>query len=87
MCNEFLSEKEQIKENARNEVQNEIVNLKLERDNEIQKIYKRLVVIHLNLNVLVSKKAASLLTLASHSPSWMKWVFVVEKFSPLQLNA
>uniref|UniRef100_T1GJH3 Uncharacterized protein n=1 Tax=Megaselia scalaris TaxID=36166 RepID=T1GJH3_MEGSC len=41
MCNEFLSEKEQIKENARNEVQNEIVNLKLERDNEIQKIYKR----------------------------------------------
>lgn len=43
MCNEFLSEKEQIKENARNEVQNEIVNLKLERDNEIQKIYKRLV--------------------------------------------
>lgn len=43
MCNEFLSEKEQIKENARNEVQNEIVNLKLERDNEIQKIYKRFV--------------------------------------------
>uniref|UniRef100_A0A1I8P6U8 Centrosomal protein of 131 kDa n=1 Tax=Stomoxys calcitrans TaxID=35570 RepID=A0A1I8P6U8_STOCA len=41
MCSEFLMERDQLRENLRNEIQNEVQALKLERDEEIQKIHKR----------------------------------------------
>ncbi|XP_055372788.1 centrosomal protein of 131 kDa [Condylostylus longicornis] len=41
MNDDFLEMKEKVKENARNDVLTEIANIKTERDNEIQKIYKR----------------------------------------------
>ncbi|XP_067633573.1 centrosomal protein of 131 kDa [Eurosta solidaginis] len=41
MCNEFIAERDQLRDNLRNEVQSEVSAIKLERDNEIQKIHKR----------------------------------------------
>lgn len=41
MCNDFINEKETMKEAARNEIQIEIGTLKKERDNEIERIYSR----------------------------------------------
>lgn len=41
MCNEFLGEKETMKLDARNEIHQEIVTIRKERDEEIQKIYMR----------------------------------------------
>lgn len=41
MCDEFLHEKENMKENARKEIELEVSNLKKERDNEIERIYTR----------------------------------------------
>lgn len=43
MCNDFLADRDQLRDNLRNEVQNEVAVIKSERDNEIQKIHKRLV--------------------------------------------
>ncbi|XP_053964329.1 centrosomal protein of 131 kDa [Anastrepha ludens] len=41
MCNDFLAERDQLRDNLRNEVQSEVSAIKSERDNEIQKIHKR----------------------------------------------
>ncbi|XP_075167994.1 centrosomal protein dilatory [Haematobia irritans] len=41
MCSEFLMERDQLRENLRTEIQNEVQALKMERDEEIQKIHKR----------------------------------------------
>ncbi|XP_023296263.2 centrosomal protein of 131 kDa isoform X1 [Lucilia cuprina] len=41
MCSEYLTERDQLRENLRSEIQNEVQSLKLERDQEIQKIHKR----------------------------------------------
>ncbi|XP_017476876.1 PREDICTED: centrosomal protein of 131 kDa [Rhagoletis zephyria] len=41
MCNDFLAERDQLRDNLRNEVQSEVSAVKMERDNEIQKIHKR----------------------------------------------
>ncbi|XP_011292941.1 centrosomal protein of 131 kDa [Musca domestica] len=41
MCSELLMERDQLRENLRNEVQSEVQALKMERDEEIQKIHKR----------------------------------------------
>lgn len=44
MCNDFLAERDQLRDNLRNEVQSEVAVIKSERDTEIQKIHKRFVV-------------------------------------------
>lgn len=41
MCDEFIEEKENLKETARNDVKAELKNLHKERENEIQRIYAR----------------------------------------------
>ena len=41
MCNDFLAERDQLRDNLRNEMQSEVATLKAERDSEIQKIHKR----------------------------------------------
>ncbi|XP_055906450.1 centrosomal protein of 131 kDa isoform X2 [Eupeodes corollae] len=41
MCNEFLVEREHLRDNVRSEIATEVATLKSERDNEIQKIHKR----------------------------------------------
>ncbi|XP_055857329.1 centrosomal protein of 131 kDa isoform X2 [Episyrphus balteatus] len=41
MCNEFLTEREQLRDNIRSEIATEVASIKSERDNEIQKIHKR----------------------------------------------
>uniref|UniRef100_A0A0K8V8E0 5-azacytidine-induced protein 1 n=1 Tax=Bactrocera latifrons TaxID=174628 RepID=A0A0K8V8E0_BACLA len=41
MCNDFLAERDQLRDNLRNEVQSEVAVIKSERDTEIQKIHKR----------------------------------------------
>ncbi|TMW52960.1 hypothetical protein DOY81_001993 [Sarcophaga bullata] len=41
MCSEFLTERDQLRESLRSEIQNEVQALKQERDQEIQKIHKR----------------------------------------------
>ncbi|XP_012162496.1 centrosomal protein of 131 kDa [Ceratitis capitata] len=41
MCNDFISERDQLRDNLRNEMQSEAAAIKSERDNEIQKIHKR----------------------------------------------
>lgn len=41
MSTEFLTERDQLRENLRSEIQNEVLALKQERDKEIQKIHKR----------------------------------------------
>ncbi|KAM7343644.1 centrosomal protein dilatory [Cochliomyia hominivorax] len=41
MSSEFLMERDQLRENLRSEIQNEVQALKQERDQEIQKIHKR----------------------------------------------
>uniref|UniRef100_A0A0A1XT81 5-azacytidine-induced protein 1 n=1 Tax=Zeugodacus cucurbitae TaxID=28588 RepID=A0A0A1XT81_ZEUCU len=41
MCNDFLADRDQLRDNLRNEIQSEVAVIKSERDNEIQKIHKR----------------------------------------------
>uniref|UniRef100_A0A1B0C0L0 5-azacytidine-induced protein 1 n=1 Tax=Glossina palpalis gambiensis TaxID=67801 RepID=A0A1B0C0L0_9MUSC len=41
MCKDFLNEREQLRENLKSELQGEMQGLKIERDQEIQQIHKR----------------------------------------------
>lgn len=41
MCDKFVNEQENMKENARKEIKLEVKALQKERDNEIQRIYSR----------------------------------------------
>lgn len=48
MCEDFTKEKENMKENARKEMKQDVKQIQIERDNEIQRIYARFVLISIS---------------------------------------
>lgn len=48
MCDDFTKEQENMKDNARKEMKQDVKQIQIERDNEIQRIYARFVLISIS---------------------------------------